>query len=71
MLGACKLCPTLRLELDEKNTLVKFLGKTKVVESSPPIDCFVCPDLITDLDNLAVEKTNLKNENTYFRPILS
>src|SRR4029078_6777110 len=50
LLGACKLCPTLRSELDEKNALVKSLGKTKVVESSPPIDCSVCPDLISDLD---------------------
>ena len=29
LLGACKLCPTLRSELDEKNVLVKSLGKTK------------------------------------------
>ena len=46
LLSACKLCPTLRSELDEKNALVKSLGKTKVVESSPPIDCHVCPGLI-------------------------
>ena len=71
LLGACKLCPTLRSELDEKNTLVKSLGKTKVVESSPPIDCSVCPGLISDLDNLAVEKANLENENIYLRAILS
>ena len=70
LLGACKLCPTLRSELDEKNALVKSLGKTKVVESSPPIDCSVCPGLISDLDNLAVEKANLENENTYLRVIL-
>ena len=38
LLGACKLYPTLRSELDEKNPLVKSLGKTKVVESNPPID---------------------------------
>ena len=37
----------------------------------PPIDCHVCPGLISDLDNLAVEKANLKNENTYLRAILS
>ena len=47
------------------------LGKTKVVESSPPIDCSVCPGLISDLDNLAVEKANLENENIYLRAILS
>ena len=57
----------LRSELDEKNALIKSLGKTKVVESSPPIDCHVCPGLISDLDNLAVEKANLENENTYLR----
>ena len=34
LLGACKLCPTLRSELDEKNALIKSLGKTKVGESS-------------------------------------
>ena len=67
LLGACKLCPTLRSELDEKNAL----GKTKVGESSPPIDCHVCPGLISDLDNLAVEKANLENENTYLSAILS
>ena len=44
---------------------------TKVVESSPPNDCLVCPDLISDLDDLALEKANLENENTYFRTILS
>ena len=66
-----QVCPTLRSELDEKNALVKSLGKTKVVESSPPIDCSVCPVLISDLDNLAVEKANLENENTYLRVILS
>jgi hypothetical protein len=71
LLGACKLCPTLRSELDEKNALVKSLGRTKVVESSPPIDCSVCTGLIFDLDNLAVEKANLENENTYLRAILS
>ena len=38
LLGACKLCPTLRSELEEKNALIKSFGKTKVVESSPPID---------------------------------
>ena len=27
--------------------------------------------MISDLDNLAVEKTNLENENTYLRAILS
>ena len=62
LLGVCKLCPMLRSELDEKNTLIKSLGKTKVVESSPPIDCLVCPGLISDLDDLAVEKANLENE---------
>ena len=41
LLGACKLCPTLSSELDEKNALIKSLGKTKVVEFSPPIDCSV------------------------------
>ena len=71
LLGACKLCPTLRSELDEKNALIKSLGKTKVMESSPPIDYHVCPGLISDLDNLAVEKANLENENTYLRAILS
>src|SRR6185312_15765033 len=71
LLGACKLCPTLRSKLDEKNALVKSLGKTKVVESSPPIDCHVCPSLISGLDNLAVEIANLENENTYLRVILS
>ena len=70
LLGACKLCPTLRSELEEKNALIKSFGKTKVIESSPPIDCFVCPGLISDLDNLAVEKANLENENTYLRAIL-
>ena len=30
LLGACKLCPTLRSELDEKNALIKSLGKTNV-----------------------------------------
>ena len=58
-------------ELDKKNALVKSLGKTKVVESSPPIDCSICPGLISDLDNLAVGKANLENENTYLRAILS
>ena len=71
LLGACKVCPTLRSELDEKNALIKSFGKTKVIESSPPIDCSVCPGLISDLDNLAVEKANLENENTYLRAILS
>jgi len=71
LLDACKLCPTLRSKLDEKNALIKSLGKTKVVESSSPIDCHVCPGLISDLDNLVVEKANLKNENTYLRVILS
>ena len=51
--------------------MIKSFGKTKVVESSPPIDCSVCPGLISDLDNLAVEKANLENENTYLRAILS
>ena len=41
------------------------------MESSPPIDCSVCPSLISDLDNFAVEKANLENENTYLRAILS
>ena len=41
------------------------------MESIPPIDCHVCPGLISDLDNLAVEKANLENENTYLRAILS
>ena len=71
LLGACKFCPTLRSKLDEKNALIKSLGKTKVVESRPPIDCLVCPGLISDLDDLAVEKANLENENTYLRAILS
>ena len=71
LLGACKLCPTLRSELDGKNALIKSLGKTKVVESIPPIDCHVCPSLISDLDDLAVEKANLENENIYLRAILS
>ena len=71
LLGACKLCPTLRSELDEKNALIKSFGKTKVVESSPPIDCSVCPSLIADLDSLAVEKADLENENIYLRAILS
>src|SRR6185312_11588545 len=42
-----------------------------VGESSPPIDCHVCPGLISDLDSLAVEKTSLENENTYLTAILS
>ena len=29
LLGACKLCPTLRSELDEKNALIKSLGKLR------------------------------------------
>ena len=41
------------------------------MESSSPIDCHVCPGLISDLNNLAVEKANLENENTYLRAILS
>src|SRR6185503_10781223 len=71
LLGACKICPTLRSELDEKNALIKSFGKSKVVESSPPVDCLVCLGLISDLDNLAVEKANMENENTYLRAILS
>jgi len=51
--------------------LIKSFGKTKVVESSPPIDCSICPSLIADLDSLAVEKANMENENTYLRAILS
>ena len=47
LLGACKLCPILRSELDEKNALIKSLGKTKVEESSPPNDCLVCSGLIS------------------------
>ena len=27
LLGSCKLCPTLRSELDEKNVLIKSLGE--------------------------------------------
>ena len=27
LLGACKSCPTLRSELDEKNALIKSLGE--------------------------------------------
>ena len=71
LLGTCKLYPTLRSELEEKNSLIKSFGNTKVIESSPPIDCSICPGLISDLDNLAVEKANLENENTYLRTILS
>ena len=51
--------------------MIKSLGKTKVGESSPPFDCHICPGLISYLDNLAVEKANLENENTYLRAILS
>ena len=51
--------------------MIKSLGKTKVGESSPPINCSVCPGLISNLDNLAVEKANLENKNTYLRAILS
>ena len=29
LLGACKFCPTLRSELDEKNALIKSLGKIR------------------------------------------
>ena len=29
LLGACKICPMLRLELDEKNALIKSLGKIR------------------------------------------
>ena len=54
-----------------KNVLIKSLGKTKVIESSPPIDYSVCSGLIADLDSLAVEKANLENENIYLRAILS
>jgi len=72
LFGACKLCPTLRSELEEKNALIKSLEKTKVVESSPPtVDCLACLGLIADMDALAVEKANLENENTYLREILS
>jgi len=71
LLGARKICPTLRSELEEKNALIKSLGNTKVVESSPPNDCLVCLGLISDLDVLAVEKANLENENTYLKAILS
>ena len=42
-----------------------------VEESSPSNDCLVCPGLISDLDDLAVEKANLENANTYLRAILS
>ena len=41
------------------------------MESSPPIDCLVYPGLISDLDDLAIVKANLENENTYLRAILS
>ena len=41
--------------------MIKSLGKT---------NCLVCPDLISDLDDYAVEKTNLENENIYLRAIL-
>ena len=41
------------------------------MESSSPIDCHICPGLISDLDNLAVEKANLENGTTYLRVILS
>ena len=59
LLGACKLCPTLRSELDDKNALIKSLGKTMVGESSPPIDCHVCPGLISDLDNFCGRESQL------------
>ena len=51
--------------------MIKSLEKTKVGEFSPSSDCHVCPGLISDLDNLAVEKANLENENTYLREIPS
>ena len=31
-----KLCPTLRSELDEKNALIKYFGKTKVGDVAAP-----------------------------------
>ena len=46
-------------------------GRLRSGSLAPSIDCHVCPGLISDLDNLAVEKANLENENTYLRAILS
>ena len=70
MLGACTVCPTLRLELEEKNITIRSLEKD-VAPRPPTVDCLVCPGLIGDMDDLTVEKTNLENENTNLRAILS
>ena len=69
LLGACTVCPTLRLELEEKNITIRSLEKD-VAPRPPTVDCLVCPGLIGDMDDLMVEKTNLENENTNLRAIL-
>ena len=69
LLGACTVCPTLRLELEEKNITIRSLEKD-VAPRPPTVDCLIFPGLIGDMDDLTVEKTNLENENTNLRAIL-
>ena len=69
LLGACIVCPMLRLELEEKNITIRSLEKD-VAPRPPTVDCLIFPGLIGDMDDLTVEKTNLENENTNLRAIL-
>ena len=60
LLGAYKVCPSLRSELEKLNADLWTSEKSK--EASPPtVDCSFCPSLLADLDELCVEKTNLEN----------
>jgi len=70
LLGACKECPTLRKELEEKKIVLRTLEKS-AVPSSSSVDCTVCPSLISELEEAWTDMTRVEEENAHLRTILS
>ncbi|WVZ84715.1 hypothetical protein U9M48_031709 [Paspalum notatum var. saurae] len=68
LLAKCDACPTLRKKLEETRAALRKSEKTA---SPTSVACSKCKDLGDLLDVLAIQKVQLKDENTYVRTILS
>src|SRR5688572_3904943 len=64
LLGACKSCPALQVQLDDACAKLSALEKSEFIARSKQPECTVCPELKLNLQHA-------EDENSYLRTVLS
>jgi hypothetical protein len=71
LLGVYTVCPSLQTELAERDAMIALLEKASSVNAPAPAQCALCEGLQSALEPCRHDKTQIEEENTYLRSVLS